>query len=269
VADPRFEGERRPHFRWGGPRPANRPVGGAVMGAPSGVTPGRSGTGQVPSGSTVRDQDRKPVPGRDGSAPGCAGGDVGTADQVAVPAEGAMNTGEVPALGFRHSALADRAGRGRAPLIHQHYADPCLFGFVGQTPDQVPDPPVPDPFVVPTPRLGAQDAARVPDGQCAHPPTDRPIDDRLGGLVLSLTHPLGADRSQLTEHTRPGLMKLAAQGREVHDARQTPMTPPSVQIQHTRPHVPSRNAVLGAHRCDPWKRSACVPAGHRRWSSET
>jgi DNA-binding CsgD family transcriptional regulator len=44
------------------------------MGGPSGVTPGPAGTGQVPSGSTVRDHHREHVRGGDGSARVTPGG---------------------------------------------------------------------------------------------------------------------------------------------------------------------------------------------------
>src|SRR5437879_5866002 len=189
LADPRLLGERRPHVRWGGPRPARRPSCGAVMGAPSWVTPGPSGTGQVPSGSTVRDHHREHGPGGDGSARGGALGDVGAADQVAVPAEPTMGAGEIPATGFGNPAPADRAGRGRAALIDQQDIDARLFCLVGQAADQMTDPPVTNPLVMPAPGRQPEYAARVTDLQRPDPTLNRPLDHGFGGLVLGLTYP--------------------------------------------------------------------------------
>src|SRR5207244_924211 len=101
-----------------------------VMGASSRITPGWSGTGKVPSGSTVRDHHRKLV-GGDGAARSTPG-DIGAADQVAVPRKTTMYTGEGPAFGFGHPPVAGRTGRGRAALIDQDEADPGLFGLVLQ-----------------------------------------------------------------------------------------------------------------------------------------
>src|SRR4051794_36717594 len=99
------------------------------MGASSWVTPCWSGTGEVSSGSTVRDHHRKPIVGGDGAAR-VAPGDVGAADQVAVPAKTTMHTREDAAGGFGTPPVAGRAGRGRAALIDEDEADPSLFGFV-------------------------------------------------------------------------------------------------------------------------------------------
>jgi hypothetical protein len=44
-----------------------------------------------------------------------------------------------------------------------------LFGFVAQAADQVADPPVPHPLVVPPPGIQGQHTARVADLHRAHP----------------------------------------------------------------------------------------------------
>ncbi|GAA4494486.1 hypothetical protein GCM10023191_033750 [Actinoallomurus oryzae] len=64
-----------------------------------------------------------------------------------------------------------------------------MFGLVGQTLEQVRDPPGMDPLVVPSPRLESENAARVPDHECADPACGRPGDDLTGGLVLGLADP--------------------------------------------------------------------------------
>src|SRR5207249_644421 len=110
------------------------------------------GTGEVPSGSTVRDHHRERIPavGGDGAARSTPG-DVGAADQVAVPMKTTMYAGEAAAGGFGDPSVAGRAGRGRAALIDQDGADACLFGFFFQAAGQVAAPPLPDaPVVAPS-----------------------------------------------------------------------------------------------------------------------
>ena len=111
------------------------------MGAWSGVTPCRVHTGEVLSGSTVRDL--RPVRDDDVSAT-VVDGDVGSADQVAVPTEPAMRAAEHTPPRFRDAPAATEvgAGRGAAALTDQLGDDAALFGFVGQDAQAPADPPV-------------------------------------------------------------------------------------------------------------------------------
>jgi hypothetical protein len=145
-------------------------------------------TGQVGSGATVRD----PRPVRDGgddAAAGSPGGDADGRDQVAVPALPAVRAGEVPAGGLGNPPGASGAGGGRAPLVDQAHGDPGGLGLVGQGADQVPDPPVPGPLIVPPSCLEVQDTAWITDGEGTDPVRRGPGDDRFGGFVLGLPDP--------------------------------------------------------------------------------
>src|SRR5947208_3692985 len=127
LSDPRVASDC---LSGGGPRRARGPWGGTVMVAPPWVTPGLSGTGQVPSGSAVRDGYRQRAAGS-WAARGGTAGDVRGTSKVAVPGETARPAGEDPAGGLGYPAAAGGAGGGRAPLVHQHPPDPGLGGLVG------------------------------------------------------------------------------------------------------------------------------------------
>jgi hypothetical protein len=183
-------GERRPHVRWGGPRPAREPAGAAVMGAAPGVTPCRGHIRQMVPGSTVRDLVREPVtrPGPDGSASRGTGGDVGAADKVAVPGKPAMRAAEHAPGGLRDALAAVRAG-GRGAALDQHGHDPGLLSLIGQAADQVTDPPVPHPLVMPPPSTQRQHPPRVTDLQRPHPVRKAPVHNLDRGFVLGLADP--------------------------------------------------------------------------------
>jgi len=173
---------------WGRPRLARGPWGGAVMVAPPWVTPGPSGTGQVPSGSAVRDGHRQRAAGG-WAARGGTAGDVRGTGQVPVPAEAARPAGEDPAGRLGYPAVARGAGGGGAPLVRQHHRDPGLGGLVGQVADEGGGPPGAQPHVVPPPGLDGEHVARVTHGQGAYPPRRRPGDHHFGGLMLGLPDP--------------------------------------------------------------------------------
>jgi hypothetical protein len=181
----------------GGPRLARGPWGGAVMVAPPWVTPGPSGTGQVPSGSAVRDGYRQHAAGGWAARRGTAG-DVRGTGQVPVPAQTARPATEDPAGGFGYPPVAGGARGGGAPLVHQHHPDPGLGGLIGQVADQGAGPPGAQPLVMPPAGLDREHAARVTDGQGAYPPRRRPGDHLVGGLMLGLPDPApvpGLDRA--------------------------------------------------------------------------
>jgi len=96
-------GERLPTLG-GGPRLARGPCGGAVMVAPPWVTPGPSGTGQVPSGSAVRDGHRQHAAGG-WAARGGTAGDVRGTSQIPVPGETARPAAEDAARGLGYPRL--------------------------------------------------------------------------------------------------------------------------------------------------------------------
>jgi hypothetical protein len=103
----------------------------------------------------------------------------------------AVRAGEIPPGGLGDPSAASGAGRGRAPLIDQEHADRGGLGLIRQGADQVSDPPVPGPLVVPPACLEGQHAAGVPDRQGADPVLHRPGDDLVGGFVLGLADPPG------------------------------------------------------------------------------
>jgi hypothetical protein len=100
----------------GGPVPARCPGTAGRDGGGAAPTSCWVDTGQVPSGSAVRD----PGPGwdrGDGSAAGSAGGDAGGRDQVAAPFQPAVRAGEDSSGGLGDPLAAGRAGRGRALVL--------------------------------------------------------------------------------------------------------------------------------------------------------
>ena len=62
--------------------------------------------------------------------------------------------------------------------------DSLRFGLVFQAADQVTDPPVPDPLVVPPPGAQGQYPARVANLHGGDSVRQPPVDDVDGGLVL-------------------------------------------------------------------------------------
>jgi hypothetical protein len=167
------------------------------------------------SGPAVRDPGGKRVPGLDGSAARGAGGDVGAADKVAVAGEPAVRAGERPPGGPGDSPGAGRAGGGGAPLVDQDRGDPGPGGLVLEAGQEVADPPVPDPLVVPAAGVQGQHAAGVADPQGADPALYRPGDHGRGGLVVGLGHPppvrgflLALPGAGLAPPPRPGLPRL-------------------------------------------------------------
>src|SRR6516162_117413 len=130
------------------------------MGAPPWVTPGASGTGQVPAGPAVRDYHRQHAVAGGGWA-ACRGtaGDVGSTGQIPVPGETALRAEEVPPGGLGHPPPAGGAGGGGAPFIYQMHGDPGLLRLVRQAADQAGGPPVTDSLVVPPPGVEREDTA--------------------------------------------------------------------------------------------------------------
>lgn len=159
------------------------------MGAPSGVTPGRCGTGQVSADPTVRDSHRQRVTAGGWAARRGATGDVRGTGQIPVSAETARAAGEGPAAGLGQSPTARGAGGGGAPLIDQVPGDPGLASLVGQVADQGAGPPVAQPLVVAPPGLQGKHAARVTHRQSPHLPGHRPGDHLFGRFVLGLADP--------------------------------------------------------------------------------
>ena len=117
------------------------------------------------------------------------GSDVGAADEVAVPSEPAMPAAEHAPGRLRDTSTAVRAGGGGAPLIDQHGHDPGLLSLAGQAADQVSDPPVPHPLVMPPARTHRQHPARVADLQRAHPMGQAPGHNLGRSFVLGLADP--------------------------------------------------------------------------------
>jgi hypothetical protein len=177
--------------RRGGQVPAGGPAGGAVMRAAARVTSCRGHTRKVVPGAAVRDAGRGH--GRRDPA-GRAPGDVGRRDQVAVTRQPAARAAEHPAGRLGDPGPAGRAGRGGAPLIGQGQGDTGLLSLVTQDGDQVADPPVAGPLVMPSPRVDTQDAARVADRQGADPAREGPADHGAGGFVLGLADPAPVPR---------------------------------------------------------------------------
>jgi hypothetical protein len=141
-------------------------------------------------GPAVRDPDReRGVPGLDGPASRGAGGDVRGTGEVAVPGEPAARARKNAAGGLGHPPGAGRAGGGGSALVDEDGGDPGAGGLVLQGPQQVAQPLVPDPLVMPPPRIQTQHPAGVADSQGPGPAGHRPADDLRGGLVLGLAHP--------------------------------------------------------------------------------
>jgi hypothetical protein len=92
-------------------------------------------------------------------------GDVVGTDQIPVPLEGAMGTGEPPALGLGDPPPAAGAGGGGATLIHQPHHDPGLLGLVAQGLEQVGAAPFPQPEVLHPPGVLVGDALKVAHDQ--------------------------------------------------------------------------------------------------------
>jgi hypothetical protein len=181
--------ERLPaRMGWGGPPPANRPCHHRPgWGPAAGVTPCSGDTGEVSSGSTVRDY---PAHGGWGSgAARGAGGDGERRGNVTMPDEPALRAGHHPASRFGDLLSAGRAGRGGAPFVDQVHLDPGQGGLVGQDVQGAADLPLPEPQVVPPPGRLVQGSAGVADDQGADPALDGPADDGFGGFVQGLPDP--------------------------------------------------------------------------------
>lgn len=100
-----------------------------------------------------------------------------------------MRAGQGPPTGFRYPPLAGRARRGCATFVHEAQRDAGQGGLVGEDLQEPADLPLPQPQVVPPPRLNVKHPTRVPDAQLTDTPFDRPRHDRTGGFVLGLTDP--------------------------------------------------------------------------------
>ena len=101
-----------------------------------------SGTGKVPSYSTVRDHPRQDCRGGGGVARG-AGRDGGRRVQVAVPDGSAVLAGHGPTGRFGDLLAAGGAGRGRATFVDEMDGDPGEVGLVPQHRDRPADLPLP------------------------------------------------------------------------------------------------------------------------------
>jgi len=101
------------------------------------VTPGP--TGQMPTGSTVRDRQSKKIDG--GPASRIPRGDVRSTHQIPVGDEETVWTEKVPSFWFGDSTKTTRTGRRGSSLVDEHDFDAGHFGLVRKTPDQSTHPP--------------------------------------------------------------------------------------------------------------------------------